>query len=83
MSPQFSTLSRAAYDAQAGLIASRLSLGSSRHVGPDLRLFGFVRFESYAGAANQASALHQHSGAASVGLAVAWTLGRSESRAPH
>lgn len=81
VSPQFSTAVRPVYEAQAGLIASRLALSTSRHFGNDLRGFGFVRFESYAGGANQGSPLHLQSSGTSVGLALAWTLGRSEQRA--
>ena len=81
VTPQFSTALRPVYEAQAGLIASRLSLSTSRHFGDDLRLFCFVRLESYAGAANQVSPLHLQSSGTSVGLALAWTLGRSEQRA--
>jgi outer membrane scaffolding protein for murein synthesis (MipA/OmpV family) len=81
VSPQFSTAVRPVYEAQAGLIASRLALSTSRHFGNDLRLFGFIRLESYAGAANQYSPLHLQSSGTSVGLALAWTLGRSEQRA--
>jgi outer membrane scaffolding protein for murein synthesis (MipA/OmpV family) len=79
----YATAIRPVYDAQAGLIASRLSLSTSRHFGDDLRLFAFVRFESYAGAANQDSPLHLQSSGSSVGLALAWTLGRSERRAQN
>ena len=81
VAPTFSTALRPAYDAQAGLIASRLYLATSRHFGDDLRLFAYVRLESYAGAANQGSPLHLQSSGSSVGLALAWTLGRSEQRA--
>ncbi|MFZ4479567.1 MAG: MipA/OmpV family protein [Rhodoferax sp.] len=76
--PEFATAARAAYDARAGLIAKRLSLSTSKKLNPDLRLFGFVRFESYAGAANEGSPLYLKSSATSVGMALTWTLGRSE-----
>lgn len=81
VAPQYATASRPAFDAQAGLISSRLSLSTSKHLGSDWRLFGFLRFENYAGTANQASPLHLQTNATSVGLALAWTLGRSERRA--
>lgn len=79
--PQYSTPLRPAFDAQAGLIATRLGLSASKRLGNDLRLFGFVRVESYAGSANQDSPLHLQSAGTSAGLAFAWTLGRSEQRA--
>jgi outer membrane scaffolding protein for murein synthesis (MipA/OmpV family) len=81
VAPQFATSTRAAYEAQAGLIATRLALSTSKDLNADVRVFGFVRLESYAGAANQSSPLHRQSSGASVGLALAWTLGRSERRA--
>lgn len=78
VTPEYSTTLRPAYEAQAGLIATRLSLSGSKKLNPDIRLFGFVRFESYAGAANLNSPLYRQSTGTSVGLAFAWTLGRSE-----
>lgn len=81
VAPQYATVSRPTFDAQAGLISSRLSLSTSKHLNSDWRLFGFLRFENYAGTANQASPLHLQTNATSVGLALAWTLGRSERRA--
>lgn len=78
---QYSNTTRPAYEARAGLISSRLSFSTSKHLGTDWRLFGFVRFENYSGTANQTSPLHLQTNAASVGLALAWTLGRSERRA--
>ncbi len=81
VAPQYATPLRPAYEAQSGLISSRLSVGTSKHLGSDWRLFGFLRLENYAGSANQGSPLHLQTSAASVGLALAWTLGRSEERA--
>lgn len=78
---QYASLLRPAYDAKAGLIATRLSLNLSKDLNPDLRVFGLLRLESYAGAANLNSPLHAQSSGISVGLGLAWTLGRSESRA--
>lgn len=77
---QYANATRHAYEAQAGLISSRLSLSASKHLGTDWRLFGFVRFENYSGTANQASPLHLQSNATSIGVALAWTLARSERR---
>jgi len=42
-----------------------------------VRLFGFVREESYRGAANAGSPLMQRRSGASFGLGLTWTLGRS------
>ncbi len=81
VAPQFATAARPAYDAQAGLIATRLAFSTSKALNPDLRVFAYLRFESYAGAANLDSPLHLQSTGSSVGLALAWTLGRSERHA--
>lgn len=78
---EFATAARPAFEAQAGLIASRLSLSASRALTPDVRVFGFVRSESYAGSANTSSPLHLRSTGTSAGIGLNWTLGRSEARA--
>ena len=75
------TADRPAYEAKAGLIASRLTLMASRSLGPDVRVFGFMRAESYAGSANAGSPLYLRSTGTSAGLGLNWTLGRSEARA--
>ena len=75
------TASRAAYAAQGGLIALRLSGSVSRRLTPDLRLFLFGRVDSVSGAANQASPLVQQSSGASAGLVLSYTWKQSESRA--
>lgn len=77
------TAQRPAYSAQAGLIATRLTLNASQSLGPDLRLFAYVRAESYAGSANAASPLYQQSTGTSAGLGLHWTLGRSATLAAH
>ena len=81
--PQFATTSRPAFDAQSGLMATRLGLSASKEITPDVRVFGFVRFDSYKGAANLASPLHLASSGSSVGVGLAWTLGRSTQRAAN
>jgi len=81
VAPQYATEGRPAYQADAGLMLARVGLFATRQMNPDLRLFGFVRFESYAGSANRASALHQRSSGASAGVGFAWTLARSKQRA--
>ena len=55
----------------------RAGASASRMLGNDLRLFGYVRHESYAGAANRDSPLMQKRSGASAGLAFAWTIKRS------
>ena len=83
VTPPFASTSRPAFDAQSGLIATRLSLSTSKDITPDVRVFGFVRYESYSGSANLASPLHLASNGSSVGVGLAWTLGRSTQRASN
>jgi outer membrane scaffolding protein for murein synthesis (MipA/OmpV family) len=75
--PQFATAARPAYQAQSGLMLVRMGLFALRKLDPDLRFFGFMRYESYAGAANQRSPLTKKPTGASVGFGFAWTLARS------
>ena len=79
--PQFATSERAAYRAKSGLMLTRAGLSAWRKLGPDLRVFGFTRYDHYANAANRDSALFRQNTGASVGLGFAWTLRRSEARA--
>jgi outer membrane protein len=77
VAPQYATATRQAYQADAGLVLARVGLFATRQMNPDLRLFGFVRYESYAGSANNDSPLHQKNSGASAGIGFAWTLARS------
>ena len=79
--PDQATLTRPAYEARSGLLLTRVGASASRLIGDDVRVFGFVRYDSYAGAANRASPLHQRDTGASVGIGLAWTIHRSERRA--
>jgi outer membrane scaffolding protein for murein synthesis (MipA/OmpV family) len=81
VAPEFATPERPAYSASSGLMLVRTGLFATRRVNPDLRLFGFVRFESYAGAANRDSPLTKRSTGASAGFGFAWTLARSQASA--
>lgn len=75
--PAYATPERPAYAADAGLMLVRAGVSTSRLLNPDLRVFGFVRYESYAGAANRDSPLMQQRTGTSAGLAFAWTIKRS------
>ncbi|MCF8157031.1 MAG: MipA/OmpV family protein [Rhodoferax sp.] len=77
----YATAARPAYDAQAGLITTRLGLSMAKSLSPDVRVFGYVRHELMEGAANKASPLFQQTTGTSVGLGLLWTLARSEQRA--
>ena len=81
VAPQYATASRPAYSAGAGLMLVRVGLSGSYKLNQDVRLFGYVRQESYAGAANRDSPLMKRSSGASIGAGFAWTIGRSSSPA--
>ncbi len=72
------TLTRPAFAAQAGFLATRATLSASRKVTPDLRLLAFVRLDSVAGSANRGSSLIEKTSGASAGLGLTYTFGRSE-----
>jgi outer membrane scaffolding protein for murein synthesis (MipA/OmpV family) len=71
------TRERPAYEARAGLIAWRFGLAASHAWSPDVRLFGFARFDSVRGAANEGSPLVRREDGWSAGVGLAWTLARS------
>ncbi len=77
----FATASRPAYEGRAGLLATRLGVSASKDQTPNLRVFGFVRFESYGGSANSASPLFLRSDGTSAGVGLIWTLVHSDRRA--
>ncbi|QYF94334.1 MipA/OmpV family protein [Massilia sp. PAMC28688] len=81
VAPAYATAARPAYDAAGGLMLVRVGLSGTRMISPDLRLFGFVRYESYAGAANRQSPLLRQEHGTSAGLGFTWTLKRSVARA--
>jgi outer membrane protein len=75
--PQFATLERPPYEADAGLMLVRTGVSASRLMNPDLRVFGFLRYESYANAANRDSPLMKRDTGASLGFGFAYTFKRS------
>ncbi|MEW7849193.1 MipA/OmpV family protein [Massilia aurea] len=81
VAPQYATATRDAYSADAGLVLARVGLFATRQLNPDVRLFGYVRYESYADSANRDSPLHLKNAGASAGIGFAWTLARSSRRA--
>ena len=76
----YATASRPVYDAQAGLIGARLGVDGIKRLGPDVNLFAYARYDLHEGASNRASPLFAQSQGGSVGLALTWTLGRSQQR---
>jgi outer membrane scaffolding protein for murein synthesis (MipA/OmpV family) len=81
VSPGYASANRPAFEAQGGLISSRLTLDGSTRLGPDVNLFAFARYDLHDGAANRSSPLFAQNQGASFGLGLTWTLGRSQSRA--
>ena len=77
----YASTGRPQYDAQAGLVSTRLGLSTTKSLSADWRMAGFVRFEDYRVGANRASPLHLASGGTSVGVVLIWTLARSSERA--
>jgi MipA family protein len=81
VAPIYALPDRPAYEARSGLVAWRLSTSVSRTLTPDWRIVGFARFDSVAGAANEASPLVRRTVGATVGLGLSYTWLRSEARA--
>jgi outer membrane scaffolding protein for murein synthesis (MipA/OmpV family) len=79
--PEFARPDRPAYSASSGLILVRTGLFASRRLNDKLRFFGFVRYDSYADAANRDSPLFKRPTGASIGFGLAWTLAHSSQRA--
>lgn len=81
VAPQYARVTRPAYAADAGLLLTRLGLFGSRRINEDLRVFGYLRYESYKGAANRDSPLHVKDSGVSGGVGMMWTFRRSAARA--
>ena len=81
VAPIYALPDRPAYEAKSGLVAWRLSASVSRTLTPDWRVVGFARFDSVAGAANEASPLVRRTTGATVGVGLSYTWLRSEARA--
>lgn len=81
VAPPFATAARPSYEARAGLIATRLGVSTAKDLTPQIRLYGFVRYERYDNSANHASPLFLQPEGASAGIGLTWTLGQSSRRA--
>ena len=81
VAPQHATAERPAYQADAGLMMTRLGLSLSRRLSPDWRVFGFTRYDNYSHAANRDSPLFRKDSGLSVGIGLTWTAHRSLARA--
>ena len=80
VAPAYATALRPAFEAQSGLMSARASLGASKSLNADVRVFGYARMDYYGLSANTASPLHLQNSSPSMGLGLTWTLGRSEAR---
>ena len=78
--PQFAdtALNRTAFQARAGLVATRLSLSTSTAVTRDMYFGSYLRFDSVRGAANEDSPLVRKTEGLTAGIGLSWTLFRSE-----
>jgi outer membrane scaffolding protein for murein synthesis (MipA/OmpV family) len=79
--PQFATVARAAYQAESGMMMTRLGAGLSRRLSADWRVFGFARYDDLRHAANRESPLFLKGSGLSAGLGFMWTARRSRARA--
>jgi outer membrane scaffolding protein for murein synthesis (MipA/OmpV family) len=79
--PEFATAQRPAYDAEKGLVLVRAGGFAQRKINPDLRVFGYLWYETYAKSANDQSPLFRKNNGASAGIGFLWTLARSTRRA--
>ena len=68
----YATADRPAYDAKAGLIATRLSASLRHKISPTLRLQYFAQLETVRGAANEDSPLVRSRQDAGVGVSLIW-----------
>jgi outer membrane scaffolding protein for murein synthesis (MipA/OmpV family) len=73
----YATAQRPAYDARAGLIATRLSASLRHRIGPTLRLQYFAQLETVRGAANEASPLVRSKQDAGIGVSLIWGVWHS------
>ena len=78
VAPVYATATRPAYEAESGLIAWRLGATLGRQLSPNWRVFGVVRLDSVAGAANRSSPLVQKTVGATYGLGFTYTWAKSE-----
>lgn len=73
----YATADRPAYDAKAGLIATRLSASLRHRIGPTLRLQYFAQVETVRGAANEDSPLVRSRQDAGIGVSLVWGVWHS------
>jgi MipA family protein len=74
----YATADRPAYDASAGLVATRLSASLRHRISSTLRLQYFAQVETVRGAANEASPLVRSKQDAGIGVSLIWGAWHSE-----
>ncbi len=75
--PAYATAGRPAYDARAGLIATRLNASLRHRINPTLRLQYFAQLETVRGAANESSPLVRSRQDAGIGVSLIWGVWHS------
>lgn len=78
--PEFATPVRSAYEAEAGMMLARVGGSVSRKINPGLRVFGYLWYENYSNARNDASPLMKKNQGTSGGIGLLWILARSARR---
>ncbi len=76
----FATATRPAYDATAGYMGAKISLGVAAPVSPALRVLGQVRADFHHGAANEASPLFRSKTTGTVLVGAIWSFLYSSQR---
>ena len=76
----FATATRPAYDATAGYMGAKISLGVAAPVSPALRVLGQVRADFHHGAANEASPLFRRKTTGTVLVGAIWSFLYSSQR---
>jgi len=74
----YATAGRPAYDAKAGLIATRLNASLRHRISPTLRMQYFAQFETVRGAANEDSPLVRSKQDAGIGVSLIWGAWHSD-----
>lgn len=77
VAPQYATGARPAYEAKAGLMATRLSASLRKNIARDWTVYAFARADSVAGAANSSSPLVTRTTGFTAGAGLSWTWMRS------
>ncbi|TWO69483.1 MipA/OmpV family protein [Caenimonas sedimenti] len=79
--PVYATATRPAYEAKAGLLATRLSASLTKNLSRDWTVYLFARADTVAGAANRHSPLVSRTTGFTAGAGLSWTWLRSSEAA--